>query len=93
MAQTDHNISIESPLGWKDYEIIDSGDGYKLERFGNFILSRPEPKALWSKSLSDEEWRKAAHTVFHPGAGFGKAGKDCKIQILRDSDQYRKEFS
>ena len=76
MAQTDHNISIESPLGWKDYEIIDSGDGYKLERFGNFILSRPEPKALWSKSLSDEEWRKAAHTVFHPGAGFGKAGKE-----------------
>ncbi|MBQ6311531.1 MAG: class I SAM-dependent methyltransferase [Bacteroidales bacterium] len=76
MAQTDHNISIESPAGWKDYEIIDSGDGYKLERFGNFILSRPEPKALWSKSLSDAEWRKAAHTVFHPGAGFGKAGKE-----------------
>ena len=76
MAQTDHNISIESPAGWKDYEIIDSGDGYKLERFGNFVLSRPEPKALWSKSLSDAEWRKAAHTVFHPGAGFGKAGKE-----------------
>ena len=76
MAQTEHNISIESPLGWKDYEIIDSGDGYKLERFGNFILSRPEPKALWSKSLSDAEWKKAAHTVFHPGAGFGKAGKE-----------------
>ena len=76
MAQTEHNISIESPAGWKDYEIIDSGDGYKLERFGNFVLSRPEPKALWSKSLSDAEWRKAAHTVFHPGAGFGKAGKE-----------------
>ena len=76
MAQTEHNISIESPAGWKDYEIIDSGDGYKLERFGNFILSRPEPKALWSKSLSDAEWKKAAHTVFHPGAGFGKAGKE-----------------
>ncbi|MBR5075279.1 MAG: class I SAM-dependent methyltransferase [Bacteroidales bacterium] len=76
MAQTEHNISIESPSGWKDYEIIDSGDGYKLERFGNFVLSRPEPKALWSKSLSDAEWRKAAHTVFHPGAGFGKAGKE-----------------
>ena len=76
MAQTEHNISIESPAGWKDYEIIDSGDGYKLERFGNFVLSRPEPKALWSKSLSDAEWRKAAHTIFHPGAGFGKAGKE-----------------
>ena len=76
MAQTEHNISIESPAGWKDYEIIDSGDGYKLERFGDFIMSRPEPKALWSKSLSDAEWRRMAHTVFHPGAGFGKAGKE-----------------
>ena len=76
MAQTNHNISIESPSGWKDYEIIDSGDGYKLERFGGFIMSRPEPKALWSKSLSEEEWKKLAHTVFHPGAGFGKAGKE-----------------
>ncbi len=76
MAQTNHNILIESPGDWKDYEIIDSGDGMKLERFGDFILSRPEPKALWSKSLSDSEWRKMAHTVFHPGAGFGKAGKE-----------------
>lgn len=76
MAQTDHNISIESPSGWKDYEIIDSGDGYKLERFGDFIMSRPEPKALWTKSLSDAQWKKLAHTVFHPGAGFGKAGKE-----------------
>ena len=76
MAQTVHNISIESPAGWKDYEILDSGDGYKLERFGDFIMSRPEPKALWSKSMSDAEWKKLAHTVFHPGAGFGKAGKE-----------------
>ncbi|MBO7562903.1 MAG: class I SAM-dependent methyltransferase [Bacteroidales bacterium] len=76
MAQTVHNISIESPAGWKDYEILDSGNGYKLERFGGFIMSRPEPKALWSKSMSDAEWKKLAHTVFHPGAGFGKAGKE-----------------
>lgn len=76
MAQTVHNISIESPAGWKDYGILDSGDGYKLERFGDFIMSRPEPKALWSRSMSDAEWKKLAHTVFHPGAGFGKAGKE-----------------
>ncbi len=76
MAQTGYSISIESPIGWKDYEIIDSGNGYKLERFGEFIMSRPEPKALWNKSLSDAQWRKMAHTVFHPGAGFGKAGKE-----------------
>ena len=37
---------------------------------------RPEPKALWNKALSDEEWRRMAHTEFKPGAGFGKAGKE-----------------
>ncbi len=76
MENQNHNISIESPSGWKDYEIIDSGEGYKLERFGSFILSRPEPKALWTKSLPESKWREMAHTVFHPGAGFGKAGKE-----------------
>ena len=61
---------------WKDYELIDSGAGEKLERFGAFILARPEPKALWGKSLPEAEWRKLAHTSFTPGAGFGKAGKE-----------------
>ena len=61
---------------WKDYELMDSGDGMKLERFGGFVLSRPEPKALWSKELSQKEWDSAAHVVFTPGAGFGKAGKE-----------------
>ena len=61
---------------WKDYELLDSGDGMKLERFGGFVLSRPEPKALWSKELSQKEWDSAAHVVFTPGAGFGKAGKE-----------------
>ena len=61
---------------WKDYELRDSGDGMKLERFGGFVLSRPEPKALWSKELSQKEWDSAAHVVFTPGAGFGKAGKE-----------------
>ncbi len=61
---------------WKDYELMDSGDGMKLERFGGYVLSRPEPKALWSKELSQKEWDSAAHVVFTPGAGFGKAGKE-----------------
>ena len=61
---------------WKDYELLDSGAGEKLERFGAYVLARPEPKALWNKSLSDAEWRRLAHTTFTPGAGFGKAGKE-----------------
>lgn len=67
---------LESPQNWKDYELIDSGNFEKLERFGSFILARPEPKALWAKSLSESEWGKLAHTRFTAGAGFGKSGKE-----------------
>lgn len=61
---------------WKDYELLDSGEGEKLERYGSYILARPEPKALWKKSLSQSEWERLPHTRFSPGAGFGKAGKE-----------------
>lgn len=69
-------ILLESPKGWKDYELLDSGDFEKLERFGEYILIRPEPKALWKKSMAESEWMKLAHTKFTTGAGFGKAGKE-----------------
>lgn len=55
----------------KDYELLDSGDGEKLERFGEVILSRPDPQAIWSKNLSGEEWNKAK-------ASFAKDGKSWK---------------
>ncbi len=35
---------------WKDYELLDSGNGRKLERFGAIILDRPDPQALWQKT-------------------------------------------
>lgn len=70
-------MTIEHPSEkWKDYELIDSGDFSKLERFGQYVMIRPEPKALWHKSLPDSQWRSMAHTEFKPGAGFGKAGKE-----------------
>ena len=72
-----HAMTIEYvPQNWKDYELLDSGRGAKLERFGEYVLARPEPKALWDKSMSDAEWDRLAHTRFTPGAGFGKAGKE-----------------
>ena len=70
-------MKIEYPLDtWKDYEILDSGRYEKLERFGSYVMARPEPKALWDKTLSDAQWDKLIHTRFTPGAGFGKAGKE-----------------
>ncbi len=70
-------MTIETPGNfWKDYELVDSGYFEKLERFGRYYMSRPEPKALWDKSMSDEEWNRTVNVRFKPGAGFGKAGKE-----------------
>ena len=70
-------MTLEYPSSdWKDYELLDSGSGEKLERFGPYVLRRPEPKALWAPSMAESEWRRLAHVDFSPGAGFGKAGKE-----------------
>lgn len=49
---------------WKDYELIDSGNYEKLERFGDYILARPEPQAVWHKSLPESEWDKMSNATF-----------------------------
>lgn len=49
---------------WKDYELIDCGDFEKLERFGNVILIRPEPQAVWGKGLPESDWTKLHHIRF-----------------------------
>ncbi len=43
----------------KDYELIDSGECEKLERFGEFIFRRPDPEALWEKKIDKKIWDKA----------------------------------
>ena len=83
-------MDIQYPSdSWKDYELLDSGDGQKLERFGRYCLIRPEPKALWAPTLSPAEWASTAHTRFKPGAGFGKAGKEDSgtWEILKKMDE------
>ncbi len=41
------------------YELLDSGDGYRLEKFGDFVLQKPDPAVLWQRSLTESEWQKA----------------------------------
>ena len=57
-------MKILTPENWKDYELIDCGDFEKLERFGDYILIRPESQALWPKKLSEKEWTKLAHAHY-----------------------------
>jgi len=45
-----------------DYELIDSGNEEKLERYGKYVLRRPDPQALWNKTLSENEWKNADAT-------------------------------
>lgn len=54
-------ILIQEPTS--GYEMLDSGDGEKLEKFGKYVVSRPDPQALWPKKLSEKEWQKA-HAYF-----------------------------
>ncbi len=42
-----------------DYELIDSGNFEKLERFGAYVTRRPEPQAIWRPSLPEAEWQRA----------------------------------
>src|SRR5690606_18652567 len=58
------NVTLHFPESWKDYELLDSGGGEKLERFGTYILIRPEPQAIWRKVLPEKEWRRRAHARF-----------------------------
>ena len=43
---------------WEDYEVLDTGDGMKLERWGKVILSRPDPQVIWPRQ-EDSAWSKA----------------------------------
>ena len=64
-------IRTEGPSG---YALIDSGAGRKLERFGNIVVDRPEPQALWRRSLGAEAWG-AAHGVFSASGDDEEKGK------------------
>jgi len=62
------NLPLRVPTDWSDYALLDSGDGAKLERFGQYTLVRPEQQAIWHRRLPAERWE-AADAVFEKGAG------------------------
>ena len=47
---------------WKDYEVIDCSGGEKLERWGDYILVRPDPQVIWNTPKRDARWRSANMT-------------------------------
>ncbi len=55
---------------WIDYECIDAGNGEKLERWGNIILRRPEPQAMWPIEM-DKKWNDVSGTYYRFKDGGG----------------------
>ena len=67
-------IQTLTPAPWPDYELIDCGHFEKLERFGKYVVRRPEPQALWSPSLSENEWKSRADATFSRSKGSAESG-------------------
>lgn len=59
------NLTLLESSNWKDYELLDSGGGLKLERFGPYRFSRPEAQAIWKPGYPESNWRDV-HAVFQP---------------------------
>ena len=57
---------------WKDYKLVDSADGEKLEYWKNILLCRPDPQAIWTDKLSPGLWKKADARYLRSNTGGGK---------------------
>jgi 23S rRNA (cytosine1962-C5)-methyltransferase len=64
-------MNLETFEQFLDYELLDTGNGYRLEQWGSVRLQRPDPQIIWERSLPDSEWEKA-HAFF---VGTGERGK------------------
>ena len=56
------------PSSWTDYSLIDSGNGKKLEKFGPYTFSRPEPQAIWAPRLKAKAWENASGSFLNPSS-------------------------
>lgn len=56
---------------WKDYELIDTSDGERLERWGDIILIRPDPQIIWSTGRKNPLWRNAHARYYRSNKGGG----------------------
>ena len=56
---------------WEDYELIDCSDGYKLERWTNEILVRPDPQVIWKSKKENKYWFQPDATYLRSRTGGG----------------------
>ncbi len=57
---------------WKDYELLDAGNGEKLERWGNIVLRRPDPQIIWPSSAETSVWKNVDARYLKSASGAGR---------------------
>ena len=57
---------------WKDYEILDTSNGERLERWGKYILVRPDPQVIWNTPHSAKEWKRYDARYVRSNTGGGR---------------------
>lgn len=62
-------IQLPTIHDFESYQLLDSGNGERLEKFGEYIVRKPDPQCLWKPSLSENEWRKADAVFEKRGEG------------------------
>lgn len=67
--------------GWKDYEVIDCSKGEKLERWGDYLLVRPDPQVIWDTPKKHKGWKKM-NGHYHRSS---KGGGEWEFLICRSS--------
>jgi 23S rRNA (cytosine1962-C5)-methyltransferase len=68
-------MHLLTPTHFADYELIDSGGFEKLERFGSYVIIRPEPQAIWNRSMTEAEWDKMSLAAFKLEKNYTEKGR------------------
>ncbi len=74
------NLILLESTHWHDYELLDTGNGLKLERFGPYRFVRPEAQAIWSRRLPEAAWREA-EAVFKPTSEESGGHWDARVKL------------
>lgn len=72
---------------WNDYEVIDCSKGEKLERWGDYLLVRPDPQVIWDTPKKEKGWKMNAH--YHRSA---KGGGEWEFLICRKNGRFPIRF-
>jgi len=87
-----NKIKIFCGENWQDYELLDTGEGEKLERFGPHTFVRPYEYAVWQKTLGEKEWEKADGKFWSSKVGTKAGWKMTSVQSSTLHTKWEMEY-